>query len=329
MSKRGFEARLEALRSLRNADDPASVQAQLGMALTDRSNYLVARAAALVAELRREVLIPDLLSAFERFFVEPVKSDPQCLAKSAIVEALRQLEYRSPEPYLRGILHVQLEPAFGGSAETAAGLRATCALGLSESRLPDLEILTYLADALADPNKEVRIASAIAINNLGRLEGALLLRLKALSGDAESEVIGHCFVALLNMGATGAVAFVGRFLECSDVDVRLEAASALAQCREPQALGILQEFWEQPMVLDQERNALLINLGASPVSEAAEFLLRIASSETPALAATAIAALAASRFRAQISSRVAGAVAAREDADLTRVFEQSFGALAH
>lgn len=325
MNKRAFDARLEALRALRVANDPVWVQAQLVKLLTDRNNYLVARAAALVAELRCEALVPDLLAAFERFFVDPVKSDPQCLAKSAIAEALKQLEYRRPEPYERGIVHFQFEPTFGGSADTGAGLRSICAMALADSRLPDLEILAYLGDGLADPQKEVRIASAIAINNLGRLEGALLLRLKALSGDAESDVIGHCFTSLLNLAPNG-VTFVGRFLESRNGEVRLEAASALAQCRDPQAIQVLEEFWEQPLLPVEERRALLINMGASPLAEAAEFLLRVISTESPLLAAAAINALAASRFRTQLSRRVAETAASRMEAEVKRAFDESFGA---
>ena len=324
-SKRAFDAKLESLRALRGADDPALVQVQLGKALADRNNYFVARAAALVAELRCEALIPDLLAAFDRFFVDPVKSDPQCLAKSAIAEALKQLEQRGPEPYRRGIEHFQFEPTFGGSADTAAGLRATCALALADSLLPDLEILAHLADALADPEKEVRINSAIALNNLGRLEGALLLRLKALSGDAEPDVLGHCFTSLLNLAPNG-VAFISRFLESRNGDVRLEAASALAQCRDVEAIQVLKEFWKQPLLSVEERRALLINLGASPLPEAADFLVGIVASEAPTLAASAIAALGSSRFRTQLAARVAESVATRDDPILIRAFEESFGA---
>ena len=323
-SKRGFDTKLEALRSLRASNDGAFVQAQLGKTLKEHNNYLVGRAATLAAELRSERLIPDLLAAFDRFMQDPAKSDPQCLAKSAIAEALRKLEDRNPDVYVRGIAHFQFEPAFGGHADSAAGLRATCALALAESHLPDLDILTFLADALADPEKEVRIASAIAINNLGRLEGALLLRLKALSGDSESEVVGHCFASLLNMGASDAVPFVGRFLESSDGDVRLEAVSALAQCREPEALKLLEELWEQPLLSIEVRRALLINLGASPLAESAEFLLQVVRSESPTLAVTAISALATSRFRLQIASRVAQVVGGRGEPELTRAFDESF-----
>src|SRR5579872_2500936 len=157
MNKRAFEVKLEQLNSLRSASRSESTNAQLRTALSDRNNYVVARAATICAELKCEDLIPDLIAAFDRLLLKPEKQDPRCLAKNEIVTALRALGSRDPQPYLRGIVHVQLEPTWGGRADSAATLRGTCALGLSESVLDDMEILTYLADALADPEKVVRI----------------------------------------------------------------------------------------------------------------------------------------------------------------------------
>ena len=199
LSNRALDARLQALRALRSAADPAEAREPLRVALRDRHNYVVSVAAGLAAELRREELLPDLLGAFDRFFVEPVRTDPSCLAKSAIARALRDLGHRGAEAFVRGILHVQLEPSWGGRGDSAANLRAVCALALPDTQLDDLSALTYLSDALADPEKQVRIDAASAIAALGRREGALPLRLKALLGDDDVEVLGHCFTALLSV----------------------------------------------------------------------------------------------------------------------------------
>ena len=175
LPKPAFERRLEALQALRSAGDSASAREPLRQALNDRNNYLVSRAAEIVAELKLEELMPELLGAFDRFFVDPGASDPHCLAKNAIAKALRDLGHHGAPAYLRGIVHVQLEPTWGGRADTAATLRATCALALTDCVLDHLEILTYLTDALADSEKLVRINAAIAIEQLGRPEGALLV----------------------------------------------------------------------------------------------------------------------------------------------------------
>src|SRR5437660_1777534 len=213
MSKQAFNARLDALEALRTHPDAEAARDQLRKALKDRNNYLVARAAEISAALHRDDLIPDLLAAYDRFFVDPVKSDPHCLAKSALATALRQLGHHGAPAYLRGISHVQLEPAWGGRADTAATLRGTCALALTDCPLDDLEILTYLADVLGDPDRTARIDAAMAIEQLNRPEGALLLRLKVLVGDSDPEVLGQCFTSMLSLAPIGVVAFISRFLK--------------------------------------------------------------------------------------------------------------------
>jgi hypothetical protein len=321
---RAFKQKLAALDALRS--EPASaVREQLGKALKDRNNYMVARAASICADLHHDELIPDLLTAFERFFVDPVKSDPQCLAKNAIAAALRDLAYHVAAPYVRGIGHVQFEPTWGGRADSAASLRGTCALALSECPLDDLEILTHLADALADPERTVRVDAARAIEQLNRIEGALLLRLKLLIGDADPTVMGQCFESMLSLAPQSGVSFVSRFLKSGSADVQLEAASALAQCRDPHAMSILREFWLEPLLPTDLRQALLINLGASPLREAADLLLEVASREPFALASTAIKALAASRYRAEIRLSLESKLAERDSSALQSLFEQTFG----
>jgi HEAT repeat protein len=318
MRKQAFDKRIEALEALRQTADADARREHLRTTLSDRNNYLVSRAAALVAEFRVEELMPALVAAFERFFIDPVKSDPQCLAKSALAKALRSMGCRDARVYLRGIVHVQLEPAWGGRADSAGTLRGTCALALTDCPLDDIEILTYLADGLADPDKLVRIDSALAIAQLGRREGAVPLRLKLLLGDPESDVMGHCCTSLLSVAPDGAASFVGRFLQSDNAAVQLEAASALAQCRDPHAIDILKEFWQEPLTSFDMRRALLMSLGASPVRDAAVFLLDVVSQESAALAASALSALALSRFRDELRPNIAAVVAGRNDPDLER-----------
>ncbi len=169
MTRHAFDEKLAALEALRSASDSASTRGQLRIALQDRNNYLTSRAAAIAAELKFEELVPDLLAAFDRFFIDPVKSDPKCLAKNAIAKALKDLGHRGAPAYLRGIGHFQLEPAWGGPADSAATLRGTCALALTNCLMDEIEILTYLADGLADPETRVRIDCVIAIDQLGTL----------------------------------------------------------------------------------------------------------------------------------------------------------------
>jgi HEAT repeat protein len=298
----------------------------LRQALKDRNNYVVARTAEIISDLHLDELIPDLLGAFDRFFRDSARSDPHCLAKTAIAKALRSLGHHGAPAFVRGIQHVQLEPAWGGRADTAAELRGACALALTDCVMEggDLEILTYLADALADPDKTVRIDAAMAIEQLNRPEGAILLRLKALIGDPDPDVMGQCFSSMLSLGPLGVVAFISRFLRSSTEDIQLEAASALAQCRDPEAIGVLREFWREPLLATDLRQALLINLGASPLHEAAEFLFEVVASEPIALAIAALTALATSRFQTELRPRLADAVACRDSTQLRAAYEEKF-----
>jgi len=323
LGKQAFEKKIADIEALRSVSDPAATLPALHKALKDRSNYVVSKAATIAGDLRLEDLIPDLIAAFDRFLQDPVKSDPQCWAKNAIVKALKDLGHRNPDVFLRGIEHVQMEPVWGGSADSAATLRGACALALVDCQLDDLTILTCLADRLADKEKPVRVDAALAIGQFGREEGAPLLRLKALLGDREPEVTGQCFISLMSLGPRESLAFIQHFLRHDDEEVCAEAASALAQSRESEALDILKAFWRTRAPADV-RKAILISLGASPLREASEFLLQVVSEESGELAAHALTALAASRFHADIRERAKTVLNAKADSDLNQIFERSF-----
>jgi HEAT repeat protein len=322
VSKQSFDKKLEAIEALRADPGSPDTLNQVRKALRDRNNYFVSKAAALAGDLRLEV-VPELLAAFYRFLEEPVKSDPQCWAKTAIAKALKDLGHREPEVFLKGLVHVQLEPVWGGRADSAGTLRGTCALALVDCQLDDLETLTHLADGLADPEKPVRLDVATAISQLGRPEGALLLRLKALLGDPEPEVLGQCFLALESLTPQEAIPFLARFLNLADEQVQIEAAAALAQSREPAAIGLLRTFWTG-RVSQELRRALLVALGASTVPEASEFLLSILEQESGELARGALKVLASSRFRGDARERVATLIETKDDAELRRLFDENF-----
>src|SRR5262245_26147515 len=130
MASRKLEDRLEQLRQLRSQGPSESVDGLLRKALNDRSNLIVAEAAKIVAEQHRSPLIPELLSSFARLFEDPVKTDPKCWGKSAIVKALVALEYDVSAPFVRASQHVQMEPVWGGQEDAAIHLRANAVLAL-------------------------------------------------------------------------------------------------------------------------------------------------------------------------------------------------------
>ena len=62
------------------------------------------------------------------------QSRPQCWAKNALAQTLAAFDYQDKELFLAGMRHVQLEPVWGGSSDTAGPLRGLCALALVNYR---------------------------------------------------------------------------------------------------------------------------------------------------------------------------------------------------
>ena len=107
--KRAFDQQLAAVDALRNAP-AADRKAGLRTALGHRNNLIVAKAADLAREFNLAGLTDALLAAFDRFFENPEKSDPQCWAKNALSRALAAFEHQDAEVFLQGMRHIQLEP---------------------------------------------------------------------------------------------------------------------------------------------------------------------------------------------------------------------------
>ena len=267
--KEAVEEKIAAIEALRS--QPTQAVDPLRKALRERNNLVCSKAAAVSGDLLLRDLIPDLLAALERFYKDPAKSDPKCWAKNAIVKALKDLSYDDPAVYLRGIAHVQLEPVWGGSADSATALRGACALALVACSLPRDAILLHLADALADPEMRVRIDAARAIAQLPGQDSILMLRVKAQAGDKEPAVIGQCLLSLLGIEPRAAIPFVAKFLTSRNEDLRIEAAAALGECPDLLAVETLIARWRIEKNADMKQ-AIVLSLGVSRVPEAKEFL---------------------------------------------------------
>ena len=246
---RGFDNELAALEALTEqlraalTASPEQVES-LRKFLAHRNNFLVSKAARLAGDLELAQLLPDLLTAFDRFFMDPVRADPKCWAKEALAKVLVKLGHRSKDAYLRGMRHHQMEPSFGPDIDTAGALRGTCAHALVDCPgISDADLLTALLEPLTDIDKTVRVEAARAIGNVGGVSAALLLRLRAMIGlskrdQEEPEVMGAVYSALLSMEGAAAVPLVAKALEAGD-DAAGEAAFALADTRSPEALAAL------------------------------------------------------------------------------------------
>jgi hypothetical protein len=274
---RNLEQEAEAIEALRHGTSDAA-EPQLRKALQNRNNYLVSKAAKLAADLNLTLLCPDLASAFSRFMTNPVKSDPQCWAKNSIAKALAALEYQEHELFLQGMRHVQLEPVWGGSSDTAGPLRGTCALALVQCRqLNSIRLLTLLTELFADKELPVRVNAARAVEQVGSDAAMLLLRLRAELASDDSQLLGACYSGVLHLQGPSAILWAAKFLPPED-DAAAEAAIAIAETRTLEAFTLLKAAYEtarDPWF----RTALLSAMSLTRRDEAFEWLLALIEQE--------------------------------------------------
>jgi HEAT repeat protein len=275
--KRGFEEQIAALDALRHGSADARAEA-LRKALGHRNNFLVAKGADLVREFNLFGLMPELLAAFNRFFDDPVKTDPQCWAKNALSRALAAAEQQDEEVFLRGMRHIQMEPVWGGQSDTAGALRATCALALVQCRgVTEKDLLAHLVELLADKDKAVRVEIVRAIEQVGSPSAVLLLRLRAVLGADEPEILGTCYAGVLRIDGVRAVPWVSHFLAAAD-DSAAEAALAIAGTHSPEGFEVLRECFavaHDPWW----RSVLLAAIALTRQEAALEFLLDMVRKE--------------------------------------------------
>lgn len=305
---RKLESLLAQLEQIR--PDPTTSEALLLLRqlLTSKQPVAIAQAATLIAEAELYDLIRDLVAAFEWAMAKPSERDPGCTAKLKLADALYRLNYSNEDLFLRGIRHVQRDPVWGGSDDTAAPLRSTCALGLVRMNYPD--VISELADLLADPKPDARMGAARALAYSGDLSGVPLLRLRIKLGD-RAPVLSDCFLALLHLSPTPAsIDLVRSFLAIQPQAEHLEsaelaeaAALALGESRLSQAFEILQTWW-QSLSIRELRQTGLMAIALLRNDEAVSFLLSLIDSGDLLDAKDAIAALGVYREDRALWQRV-------------------------
>lgn len=310
-------AQLAALKGV----GPAVLAAELPKYLNHKSNLVVARAADQVRSGNVESLVPLLVSAFNRFMEKPGSTDPTCAAKREIANALYEMGAAEQEVFLTGIRHVQKEPAWGGSVDTAAELRGICALGLV--RIGYRDAMVELVDLLADVEHQARIMAARAIAYSGRDEGALLLRLKILTGDREDVVVGECLLALGNLSRGRALPFIRQRLDDPNPTIAESAALAIGEMRDVAALEVLTDRWATHL-LSETREALALPIALSRLPRSVEFLLAAVANEAESVAIKVVEALAIYRHDASIAGKARAAVEYRGLGRLTEAFRTAF-----
>jgi hypothetical protein len=247
----------ELLASLAEVrDEPTSEAgvAVLRQILNSKFSIAIAQAAKVVGDAEVRSLIPELTAAFSKFMVNGAEIDPSCKAKQRIAEALYRLDYAEESLFLQGIHYVQKEAVWGGTTDTAAALRGTCALGLVRMNYGD--VMSELADLLADRESEARIGAVRAIAYTGSPQAVPLLRFKARSGDADPQVMSDCFSGLLNLAPQPSLSLIASFLDAAP-EISEMAALALGESRLPEAFEILRQWWQRTGMAELRLTGLL------------------------------------------------------------------------
>lgn len=319
---RQTETKLKRLQALRHEPQSPVHLAELRQAVDDRSNLVAAEAVEIIGERLLTDLVPELAAAFDRFMIDAEETDKLCRAKIAIVEAINKLEVDNEELFLRGVVHVQMEPRWGGSDDTAGPLRGQCAFGLVRTNHRDL--LNILADLLADADKSARSMAAQALAESRRSGAISMLRLKARIGDKEPDVVAECLSALMSADAKESLRFVAGFLAAGPLTTQEAAALALGESRQPEALDILIQYYARALA-DSVRSATLLAISMTRLPAGIDFLLSLLTNQDKLSASSAMSALAIHRHNPTIKDRVTVAVQSGS-AELRQLLRKKFEA---
>jgi hypothetical protein len=310
-ARKTVEEKLDELDGLTAEPDRAALAVRLVAALADRHFSVIAKAARIAAGALQYDLRAPLAAAYRRLLDKPVKTDPNCIGKKAIVRALVELDFADVEFFVAALSYRQLEPVWGGTADTAAELRSICAMGLVASGYS--RALVEVAALLYDAEAEARIGAVRAIACGNPREAELLLRAKVGGGDATSAVIGECFSGLLSVEPDESLPFVARYLEGADDELREHAALALGESRLGAVLPHLQKTWDEPLVSPSLRRALIRAAAMLRTEPAFDWLIALVAERDFATATDILEALALYKHNAKLAARLKAALAARGD----------------
>ena len=317
-----LDDKLAALRALRGQTLDDEQKAEVRKRVDDRSNLVVAAAAALVGENSLAEMAFALEAAFDRFLVNPLKDDKLCRAKLAIVQALDRMEHQGADVFLKAARQVQFEPIWGGTEDSAPPLRAAALVALA--RAEGTGCLTVLVDAMADPARDMRIASALALGAVGSEGAGLVLRLKVRLGDDDPDVLSECLGGLLAVDPKAGLPLVAEFLEPRNPVSCEAAAMALGKSRLAEALGPLRGCYERAHS-DELKRHILLAIAILRRPPAVDFLADLVATGVEPDAAAALSALRIFKDDPRLLERVGGVVKSRKSPTLQGVFDREFG----
>jgi hypothetical protein len=323
-------ARLAQLR----AGEASDLAAELRPLLKHRSNFVIAKAAALAEERDLAELATDLAAAFPYFMQDCVKRDPGCSAKLAIVNALSRFHDRATDVFIAGVQHVQLEPAWGGPVDTAATMRGLCGRALMAFGHPDA--FRWHAVLLADPEPMTRGLAVETLAGVQDERAELLLRAKIArepddrepfqrdkhAREPERGIEMDAFDALMKVAPDESFEFVAGYLRDADPDRIRAAALALGASHHPNALPTLTGRWRASD--DDTRALLALPIALVRSDESWAFLLDELEADAEPVAESIVEALAIFREDADRATAVRRAVDHRGGRRLQQTYKRHF-----
>jgi HEAT repeat protein len=317
-----LDDRLAALRALREQSLTTALIAELRKSIGDRSNLIVAAAAAIAGENTLVELDKDLEAAYDRFLVNPLKDDKLCRAKIAVVQALDKMEYQKSDVFLKAARHVQLEPVWGGTEDSAPPLRSAALVALA--RVEGVASLPMLVDAMVDPARDVRSAAAMALGAIGTESAGLILRLKVRIGDTDLDVLSDCLLGLLTVDPKENLSIVTELLRPGDALACEAAAMALGKSRLPEAFDPLRRCLER-CHSPELRHHILLAIAILRRPSSIEYLIELVATEPEPDSIAALSVIRIHKDDPRLRERVEAIVRDRGSKMLQAAFDREFG----
>jgi len=314
------EEKIEALRQCVEQGSKTQATDCLKKGLTEKSNFLVAKAAEFAAQQLAYDLIPDLSDAFDRFMVDALATDKTCAAKRAIARALYDLEYDNMAFFRRHLSYRQMEPVYGGHVDTAIDLRCTCALGLASGNDPKAAL--SLVVILHDSEFQVRLGAIKALELVQPFHAEIVLRHKILQGDAEPEVVAQCFSSLVKAAAEDSLSFIAGFLDSDNDDIMRESAAlALGESRLDDALELLINAADELSAFDSLAQSFYRAIALQRKDAAYEYLLNKVANASVNEAGYAIMALSMYNYNQDLEKQISTLVRDRKQKRLSEILD--------
>ncbi len=321
MASMTSDQKLAALSDLFDESDQQVLTVALKTYLADKHNRVLAKAAQLVEEKLLYELEPELKQAYQRMLPDAVKKDANCIAKSAIMHTLVTLDSDDVDFYLAGLRYQQQEPVWGGSVDTAVDIRCSSAMGLISTTY--LRAMIELVGLLNDSEASARAGAIRAMRYGQPYEAALVLRQKIMQGDSEVEILGECFITLLQVEPQHSLPLISRYLEEDDEDLYELAALALGQSHLDDALLRLQEAWKETFSIHQRQRQVIIRAVVQHRSdEAFDWLLSILMTGDESLVNSIIEQLSLYKGNVKLKLRLKKLLVEIDDKGHLDVFEK-------